>query len=78
MRGGDIAMIFQEPMTALNPLYSIGEQICEALELHEGLTRARRRGAARSSCWSAPAFPNPQRRFASFRTSCPAASASAR
>ncbi len=41
IRGREIAMIFQEPMTALNPLFSIGEQICEVLELHEGLSRAR-------------------------------------
>ena len=37
LRGRDIAMIFQEPMTALNPLYTIGNQIGEVLELHEGL-----------------------------------------
>jgi len=38
LRGAEIAMIFQEPMTALNPLYTIGNQIGEVLELHEGLT----------------------------------------
>ncbi len=37
MRGKDIAMIFQEPMTALNPLFTIGNQIAEVLMLHEGL-----------------------------------------
>ena len=37
VRGGDIAMVFQEPMSALNPLYSIGSQIIETLQLHEGL-----------------------------------------
>ncbi len=36
-RGGRIAMIFQEPMTALNPVFSIGEQIVEAVELHQPL-----------------------------------------
>ena len=41
IRGREIAMIFQEPMTALNPLFSIGEQICEVLELHEGVSRAK-------------------------------------
>ncbi|HQY29435.1 MAG TPA: ATP-binding cassette domain-containing protein, partial [Burkholderiaceae bacterium] len=43
VRGREIAMIFQEPMTALNPLYPIGDQICEAIELHEGLSRAQAR-----------------------------------
>ena len=37
IRGADIAMIFQEPMTALNPLFTIGNQIAEVLMLHEGL-----------------------------------------
>lgn len=40
IRGQDIAMIFQEPMTALNPLYPIGNQIAESLYLHENLDRA--------------------------------------
>ncbi|XVJ70391.1 MAG: ABC transporter ATP-binding protein [Rhizobacter sp.] len=40
VRGGDISMIFQEPMTALNPLYTIGNQIAETLVLHEGLAAA--------------------------------------
>ncbi len=39
IRGKEIAMIFQEPMTALNPLYNVGDQIAEVLELHEGLSR---------------------------------------
>jgi len=37
VRGKDVAMIFQEPMTALNPLFTIGNQIAESLMLHEGL-----------------------------------------
>ncbi|KMO36886.1 ABC transporter ATP-binding protein [Methylobacterium aquaticum] len=39
IRGGDVAMIFQEPMTSLNPVLSIGFQIAEALILHRGLAR---------------------------------------
>ena len=38
VRGDDIAMIFQEPMTSLNPLYTVGNHIEEALQLHQGLT----------------------------------------
>jgi microcin C transport system ATP-binding protein len=41
LRGRDIAVIFQEPMTALNPIYTVGDQIVESLELHTNL-----RGAA--------------------------------
>lgn len=40
IRGADIAMIFQEPMTALNPLFTIGNQIMESLQLHEQLDKA--------------------------------------
>jgi len=39
LRGDDIAMIFQEPMTALNPLFTVGEQIVEVLQLKKGLNR---------------------------------------
>ena len=39
IRGGDISMIFQEPMTSLNPVFSIGSQIMEAVRLHEGLSK---------------------------------------
>lgn len=38
IRGGEIAMVFQEPMTSLNPLYSVGSQIAESVQLHQGLT----------------------------------------
>jgi len=38
IRGNDISMIFQEPMTSLNPVYTIGDQIAEAIELHQGLS----------------------------------------
>src|ERR1044071_3353857 len=39
IRAKDIAMVFQEPMTSLNPVYTIGEQIAEVLRKHEGLGR---------------------------------------
>lgn len=48
LRGSDIAMIFQEPMTALNPLYTIGDQIAETIVLHDGVSanEARKRAVA--------------------------------
>ncbi|MFC0572333.1 ABC transporter ATP-binding protein [Paraburkholderia solisilvae] len=46
LRGSAIAMIFQEPMTALNPLYSIGEQIAETIVLHDGVSSAEARKRA--------------------------------
>jgi oligopeptide/dipeptide ABC transporter ATP-binding protein len=39
IRGNDISMIFQEPMTSLNPLYTVGWQISEAIALHQGLSK---------------------------------------
>ena len=39
VRGKEISMVFQEPMTSLNPVFTIGEQIAEAIRLHEGLGR---------------------------------------
>ncbi|NDC73919.1 ABC transporter ATP-binding protein [bacterium] len=40
VRGNRISMIFQEPMTSLNPAYTVGDQIAEAVRLHEGLSKA--------------------------------------
>ena len=46
VRGNDVSMIFQEPMTSLNPVFSIGDQIGEALTLHRGMNRRRARQEA--------------------------------
>jgi microcin C transport system ATP-binding protein len=46
LRGRDIAVIFQEPMTALNPVFTVGDQIAESVQLHEGVTREQARAAA--------------------------------
>ncbi len=39
IRGNEISMIFQEPMTSLNPLYTVGKQIAEAVALHQSLNK---------------------------------------
>jgi len=39
IRAREIAIVFQEPMTSLNPVYTIGDQIGEVIALHEGLNR---------------------------------------
>ncbi len=39
VRGKDVSMIFQDPMTSLNPVYTVGEQIAESIELHENVTK---------------------------------------
>ena len=61
IRGKEIAMIFQEPMTSLNPVFTIGEQIAESIRLHEGLSR---RDAADKSIEMLRVvhIPNPERR----------------
>jgi peptide/nickel transport system ATP-binding protein len=54
IRGDRISMIFQEPMTALNPVQRVGDQIGEVLEIHTNLgtrgRRERRRRSCRSRC----------------------------
>ncbi len=65
IRGRRIGMIFQEPMTALNPLYTVGNQIAEVLELHEGLLKNAARARA-IELLARTGIPEPERRVDSY------------
>jgi microcin C transport system ATP-binding protein len=65
VRGNDVAMIFQEPMTALNPLFTIGNQIAEVLMLHEGLN-ARDAATRAVALLEKTGIPEPARRALSY------------
>ena len=65
IRGDDIAMIFQDPMTSLNPVYTVGEQIAEALRLHRKLSRKDARAGA-IEAMKEVAIPDPARRVGDY------------
>ena len=74
LRGNRLAMIFQEPMTSLNPSFTIGDQIIETILRHRGGSR---RATARSSCCAGCTSPPPSGGSTNIRTSFRAACASA-
>ncbi len=65
IRGNRIAMIFQEPMTSLNPVFTAGDQVAEAVRLHQGLSRAAARQAA-IDMFRLVGIPSPEDRVDSF------------
>ncbi len=65
IRGQDIAMVFQAPMTALNPLFTVGEQIAEVLQLKQGLDR-RAAWAGAIQALAETGIPEPERRAGAY------------
>ncbi|MGB0901373.1 ABC transporter ATP-binding protein [Halocynthiibacter sp.] len=62
IRGNEIAMIFQEPMTALNPVFTIGRQLTEGLRIHKGMNKAEAKERA-IELLKQVRIPEPERRF---------------
>ncbi|ONG59062.1 dipeptide ABC transporter ATP-binding protein DppD [Pseudoroseomonas deserti] len=63
VRGGQIAMIFQEPMTSLNPVHSIGRQLVEAMKVHSGHLSAKDLRDKGIAALKRVRIPSPERRF---------------
>ena len=78
VRGGEIAMIFQDPMTSLNPVYTVGDQIVEAILTHQDDRQGRRPRRGRSSCCARSGSRSPSAASTTTRTSSRAACASGR
>jgi peptide/nickel transport system ATP-binding protein len=65
LRGKDISMIFQEPMTSLNPVYTVGAQVMEAIRLHQDVTKAQARERA-IELFREVGMPDPEKRVDSY------------
>ena len=76
IRGERIAMVFQDPMTSLDPLFTVGEQVAEAIRFHQGLSKSAA-NAHVVELFEKVGIPRAAERVARTRTSCRAACASA-
>lgn len=65
IRGGEIAMVLQDPMTSLNPLKTVGKQICEALKLHGNMPKSKMKDAAVEILRDV-GIPDPEKRFSQY------------
>ena len=76
LRGKEMGMVFQDPMTSLHPMYRVGDQIAEAVRTHETRVEEGRRGPGGGDAAAAWASPSPRRAPAATPTSSPAGCAS--
>jgi oligopeptide/dipeptide ABC transporter ATP-binding protein len=65
MRGGQISMVFQDPMTFLNPVYTAGEQVAEAIRVHQGASKAEAK-AQTIELFRTVGIPNAESRFSAY------------
>ena len=65
LRGGEVGIVFQEPMSALNPTWTVGAQVAEALELHTSLDAAARKARV-VELFTLVGIPNPASRYAAY------------
>ena len=65
LRGNEIAMVFQEPMTSLNPVYTVGNQVMEAIRLHQG-SSAREARALALEMFELLGIPEPEKRLTAY------------
>ena len=77
VRGNEVGMIFQDPMTSLNPTMTVGDQIAETVLLHRGADAQDRAGPGRRGAGPGRHAPPGRAGVATTRTSCPAACGSA-
>ena len=77
-RGRDVAMIFQDPLSAMHPYYTVGNQIVEAYRVHNDVSKKAARAAGRSRCSTGSASRSRTAGSTTTRTSSPVACGSAR
>ena len=78
LRGRDVAMIFQDPLSAMHPYFTVGNQIVEAYQVHDEREQERRAALGRSRCSTGSASRSRTAGSTTTRTSSPAACGSGR
>lgn len=76
VRGAEISMIFQEPMTSLNPVFTVGQQLTEVIRTHMNVSK-KEAWKLGTEALQAVGIPDPAERMKTTRLKCPAVCASA-